>query len=97
MKRLKSELRRLAEKLASLKKRAKSLGVFTNDRELLACSRCGLMEDVAISGLLITCRAPDLGQDTGLRFRKLNARLFRCPACGQRVTEPPPEKHPGGG
>ena len=94
MKRLKSELRRLAEELESLKRRAKALGVFTNDRELLDCPHCGLMEDVAVDGLLITCRAPDLGRDTGLRFRKLNAKCFRCPACGERVKEPPPERGP---
>jgi len=41
-----------------------------------------LMEDVAADGILITCREPDLGKDTGLRFAALNQHAFRCPACG---------------
>ena len=44
----------LAAELTKLKARAKALGVFTNERELLACPRCGLVEDVTCDGLLIT-------------------------------------------
>ena len=81
------ELRRLATQLAAIRKRAKALGIFTNERELLQCSGCGLMEDVTASGILITCREPDLGHDTGLRFKQLNKQIFRCPACGENVKE----------
>ena len=77
----------IAAELVALRKRAKELGVFTNDRELLVCQSCGLMEDVAATGVLITCREPNLGQDTGLRFEPLSDQTFRCPACGQRVRE----------
>ena len=40
--------------LEEIKHRARALGIFTDDRELLACPVCGLLEDVAIMGLLIT-------------------------------------------
>lgn len=48
----------------------KSLGMFANDRELLECPRCGLMEDVAAGGMFLTVRPTDLGTDTGLRFQR---------------------------
>jgi hypothetical protein len=81
----------LVEQLAAVQKQAKALGLFTNDRELLECPHCGLMEDVAINGLLITYREPDLGQDTGLRFKKVKKQTFRCPSCKGLVTELPVE------
>ena len=37
-----------------IKKDARALGIFTDDRKLLECLDCGLMEDVTINGLLIT-------------------------------------------
>ena len=86
-----AKLHALAARLAGLQKRAKALGVFANDRELLACPRCGLMEDVASTGLLITCRETALGEDTGLRFVQLADDIFRCPSCAQRVEAPAAE------
>jgi len=85
------KLHELARQLADLQKRAKTLGVFTNDRELLECPRCGLLEDVTSTGLLITCRAAALGEDTGLRFVPLADNIFRCPSCGRRVETPAAE------
>ena len=79
--------RRLATELAAIQKRAKALGIFTNERELLHCPGGGLKEDVAATGILITYREPDLSHDTGLRFKQLNKHTFRCPACGQTVWE----------
>ena len=66
----------------------RALGMFANDRELLECQSCGLKEDVAHDGRLITCREPDLGQDTSLRFEPLAEQTFHCPAGGQTVPEP---------
>lgn len=80
-----TNLHELARQLVGLQKRAKALGVFTNDRELLECPRCGLLEDVTSTGLLITCRAAALGEDTGLRFVPLADNIFRCPSCALRV------------
>jgi len=68
-----------------LQAKARALGLFTNDRELLECHKCGLLEDVTINGLLITFRAPDFGQDTGLRFEELSQERFRCPGCGSMI------------
>lgn len=89
MSRLDPELRRLATALVAIRKRAKALGIFTNERELLHCPGCRLTEDVAVDGMLFTYSEPDLDHDTGLQFRQLNKHTFRCPACGQRVREPP--------
>jgi uncharacterized C2H2 Zn-finger protein len=80
-----AKLHELVRQLTDLQRRSKALGVFTNDRELLECPRCGLLEDVTCAGLLITCRADALGEDTGLRFVPLADNLFRCPSCAQRV------------
>jgi hypothetical protein len=72
----------VAAQVAALRKRAKALGVFSHDRELLECRGCGLMEDVTAEGTLITCRAKTPGRDTGLSFRELRGNRFRCPECG---------------
>ena len=72
----------LARQVAALRKRAKTLGVFSHDRGLLECSDCGLMEDVTTEGALITCRAKTLGRDTGLRFSEVRGNRFSCPGCG---------------
>ena len=80
-----AHLHELARQLTCLQKRAKELGVFANDRELLECPRCCLLEDVTSTGLLITCRADALGEDTGLRFVPLADNIFRCPSCALRV------------
>ena len=80
-----NNIRELASRIVALQVKARALGMFTNDRELLECRECGLLEDVTINGLLITCRAPDSGQDTGLHFEKLFQGQFRCPACGSMI------------
>ena len=68
MKQNRKSLHSLAAELTKLKAKAKGMGVFTNERELLTCPRCGLTEDVTIDGLLITCASSTLGRDTGLRL-----------------------------
>lgn len=90
------ELRLLVTELAALHKRAKAQGIFANDRELLRCPGCGLKEDVTVNGTLITYREPDMGHDTGLRFKQMNKYAFRCPACGQCVKEPIPDEESDG-
>lgn len=77
----------LAAELTKLKARAKALGVFTNERELLACPRCRLVEDVTCDGLLITYMSSALEQDSGLRFEATSNNQFRCPACGSITRE----------
>ena len=75
-------IRTLAKQISALREKAKAAGGPVDDRELLACLGCGFMEDVLVNGVLITCRAPALGRDTGLRFRKVGRHSFRCPECG---------------
>lgn len=87
MKQEAQSLRSLAAELTSLKAEAKALGVFTNERELLTCPQCGLVEDVTSDGLLITSRPSVFGHDTGLRFEEIADHRFRCPACGSMVRE----------
>lgn len=73
--------------LEQVKRQARALGIFTNDRELLECPSCGLLEDVTVDGLLVTypgrsgCRT-----DCGLRFSQVDeTTTFQCPSCGSRV------------
>ena len=47
------EIRPLARELVRVKKQAEAIGLFTNDRELLGCSGCDLVEDVAFDGRLM--------------------------------------------
>jgi hypothetical protein len=76
----------LAHRLAKVATKALSLGIFVDDRELLVCPRCGLMEDVLADGRLVTCHAAGEA-DTGLRFaehQRIKGR-FICPECHTAV------------
>jgi hypothetical protein len=44
----------LTRQLAQLKQQTKAIGIFTDDRELLECPSCGLLEDVTAEGVLVT-------------------------------------------
>ncbi|HYV38026.1 MAG TPA: hypothetical protein VE988_20235 [Gemmataceae bacterium] len=82
---LPTDVRRLASRMALLREKAKALGVFTNDRDLFVCSKCGLLEDVTFDGLLITCHPTALGKDTSLRFKAVSSARFRCPECNKTI------------
>jgi hypothetical protein len=83
-----AKLRVLATEITALQANARALGLFANDRELLECTNCGLMENVAgAGGGLFTCFPESLDEDTGLRFDELSRDRFRCPACGATVRE----------
>lgn len=79
--------------LERAKEKARALGLFTDDRDLLECPMCRLLEDVTCDGLLITYRndSPDM-TDTGLRFLELNENAFQCPACGAKCRLPTEQK-----
>jgi hypothetical protein len=80
------ELDELAAGLQALKKQAQDLGIFTNDRELLGCPKCGLKETVAFDGVLFTCRKDASAVDTGLRFPEPDEDgVSSCPGCGGEV------------
>ena len=77
----------LFRQLQAVQEQARRLGLFPNDRDLLACPNCGLTEDVLASGQLITNVDP--GQpDTGLRFIEptKDDGPFVCPACGAEAS-----------
>ena len=78
-------LRPAVERVLELQAKARDLGLFVGDRDLLRCPQCGLMEDVLIDGRLITCWRDGLGQDAGLRFIEHSNLLgrFSCPGCGR--------------
>jgi hypothetical protein len=52
------------------------------DRDLLQCPRCGLLEDVGCYGLLMTYFSGKPPVDSGLRFRKDKRGRYICPNCG---------------
>lgn len=76
----------LSEGLQALKQQAQDLGIFTNDRELLECRKCGLKESVAFDGVLFTRRGDTSLVDAGLRFPEpdKDGRSI-CPGCGGEV------------
>jgi len=76
----------LARRISKLQKEARKLGVFPNDRPLLACPKCQLEEDVAVTGLLFVTKRGARNTDTGLRFKiNYRAKRARCPACGANI------------
>lgn len=72
--------------LEHVKQKARALGIFTADRELLECPSCGLLEDVTIEGLLVTYPkgSTDL-KNCGLRFSQVDETSFECPSCGTKI------------
>ena len=87
------DLIELFHHLEKVKQQARALGIFTDDRELLACPSCGLMEDVTAEGLLVTYPQDSQNtEDTGLRFRQLDTESFQCPACGATCHVPTEEE-----
>lgn len=78
----------IARGLADLQTQTRALGIFTSDRDLLTCSKSGLIEDVLVDGQLITYRDKSNPKDTGVRFTEYaqESGLFTCPECGSKVT-----------
>jgi predicted RNA-binding Zn-ribbon protein involved in translation (DUF1610 family) len=75
-----------ARQLEQVKRQARALGMFTDDRELLECPSCGLLEDVTADGLLVTYSGRSRSRmDCGLRFNQVNDTSFQCPSCGTNV------------
>ncbi len=62
-------------------------GLFLNDRELLSCDNCGLLEDVDITGRLITYKSGEAIFDSRMRFEKGEGGTYVCPVCGASVRE----------
>ena len=81
-----NEIYKLAEALQAIKKQAKALGMFTNDREFLQCPSCGLKESVTFENILCTYRDDAFDDDTGLLFPEPDEDgKSVCPGCGAAV------------
>jgi type I restriction enzyme M protein len=77
--------------LEKVKQQARAMGIFTDERELLECPCCGLMEDVTFEGFLVTySKTCEDMKDCGLRFSAIDIEKgrYRCPACGAEITVP---------
>ena len=83
----------IARRLGKLQTQARALGIFTNDRDLLTCPKCGLMEDVLVDGRLVTYHEENNPKDTGLRFAESaqESGRFSCPECGSEFISPSAE------
>jgi hypothetical protein len=82
-----ADLAEVFAKLHELRAHATTLGLFTDDRELLVCLSCGLQEDVTIEGVLITHDFESLDvSDSGLRVTERQDGHFSCPRCGADVV-----------
>jgi hypothetical protein len=80
---LAQKIKPLVEDIVRIKKQAKALGIFVNDRELLECTGCDLVEDVTFDGSLMTYRREsDDMTDSGLRFEEMDEDKYKCPVCG---------------
>lgn len=75
----------LLKKLKSARNQGRKLGLFIEDRELLECTGCGLVEDVAIDGTWLVYRVGQPAVDSGLRFFELDGGAYRCPSCGIEI------------
>ena len=72
----------LHREIARVHRLAQAAGLFMEDRDLLQCARCGLLEDVGCYGLLMTYFSGKPPVDSGLRFRKDKRGRCICPNCG---------------
>ena len=88
------DIQSLAKELTKIKKQADALGLFTDDRDLLECKFCGLMEDVTFEWILITyIKREDIEyhkmKDSRKRFMETNdPNIFICPECGNNTELP---------
>lgn len=72
----------LCKELYRIKQQAEALGIFTNDRELLTCPKCGLQKDIQADGRLMSIEKDSQDfADTGLRFVDTGNGQFSCPRC----------------
>jgi hypothetical protein len=74
--------KRLHREIARVHRLAQAAGLFMEDRDLLHCFRCGLLEDVGRYGLLMTYFSGKSPGDSGLRFIKDKRGRYICPNCG---------------
>lgn len=85
---MKDIVKDIANLIRQAQRLAEQHGLFPNHRELLKCAHCGLMEDVAFDGKLMTYRDGAEGLDVGLRFPEPDEDgVSCCPGCGARIEK----------
>jgi ribosomal protein S27AE len=72
----------MLREIARVQRLAQEAGLFLEDRALLECPRCGLLEDVGCCGVLMTYPTGAPAVDSGLRFTKDKRGQYICPKCG---------------
>lgn len=77
----------LADRLCTVRKQAEKLGIFTGIRDLLKCTKCGLVEDVLCDGQLMTYYEGEKIEDIGLRFKQKKNGTYNCPKCGLKASK----------
>jgi hypothetical protein len=78
--------RSMLRQIRHVRRLAREAGLFLNDRELLSCDSCGFLEDVDVTGRLITYKFGEAVFDSGMRFEKGEGDTYMCPVCGVPVT-----------
>jgi hypothetical protein len=78
-----NEILKAAKKLVD---EARSLGIFTNHRELASCNECDLHEDVDCNGLLFVAKGEESNKPVDLIFMEMDAQHVRCPLCGRIIN-----------
>jgi predicted RNA-binding Zn-ribbon protein involved in translation (DUF1610 family) len=77
----------MLQQIRHVRRLAREAGLFLNDRELLSCDSCGFLEDVDVTGRLITYKSGEAVFDSGMRFEKGEGDTYVCPVCGAPVRE----------
>jgi len=75
--------------LAAVKKlddESRSLGIFTNHRELASCNECDLYEDVDCHGFLFVTKGEESNKPVDLVFMEMDDQHVRCPLCGRIIN-----------
>jgi len=76
-----------AVRLSTVQRQAEKLGIFTGMRDLLKCTKCGLVEDVLCDGRLVTYYEEKNRDDSGLRFKHKKGNIYHCPKCGLKASK----------
>ena len=77
----------IADALRGIREMSRQNGIFDGLRELYSCLNCGLKEDVAFDGRLMTYHEGAETVDTGLRFPEPDDKnMSVCPECGAVVV-----------
>lgn len=75
------EIRSLITKMAPILRHAKYDGTYAGERDLLECPGCGLVEDTAMDGGLLTYIDGGRMKDSGYRFWLSSNGAWICPVC----------------